>query len=201
MKKMLLPLLLVVVSTFSLTAQSDKEAIKSALTSYITAVESKNYAQVVDGIYPDVFEFLPKEKMLAAFTRMDADTSVIINMKNSTIKNISEVVEFNQVRYALVDYSFTLFMTFREEPEEIDIEEEGEVYSQADLSYEMFKERYGDKNVTLDSKSNTVTIHITNSLYAILNPKYEKWAFIENKENANEIIERIIPKQVVKKLK
>jgi hypothetical protein len=139
--------------------------------------------------------------MLQAMDKMKADTSTIVTMDNGSVTSISEAIDVGGVKYALVKYSFEMTMTFvASENESEDDEDDANDADAGEVAYEMLKEKYGEKNVTYDSENRKVEVNVTNELYAIHDPAYKDWKFLEKKENMKPLLEKLLPKQVLKKL-
>lgn len=185
--------------TLTVLGQTDNDDIKKTFKDYFHTVEQKDNAKTLDYIYPKLFDHFPKDNMLQAMDKMKADTTTIITTSNDSVTHISEILEIDAIKYALIKYSFKLSMTIKTAKDTTGIDGE-EAINSADYTYEMLKEIYGDKHVKYDRENSKLDILATNELYAINDPIYQGWKFLEKKENMKPMLEKLLPKTVLRKL-
>lgn len=198
MTKTIFTFLLTSLFAISVLAQTPKEEIKNTFEVYFKTVQEKDNAKTLEYIYPRLFDHFPKDRMLMAMDQMKADTSILITMGNGTVKNISEILEAEGKKYVLIKYAFRMTMVIKKGSDES--EDEDDESNPAAETYEMLKETYGDDNVEYDPENNKLDINVTNQMYAIADPKYTGWKFLEKKENMQPILDKLLPKTVLKKL-
>ena len=185
--------------TFTTTsAQTDNTDIQKNFEDYFKAVEQSNYPKVVDYLYPKLFDIAPKEAMLQAMKEISVDTSVIITIHSPVIKNISKTFVLDKVKYAFIKYSFRKTMLFKNNHSDANIQNDGRL-DVADFTYKLLKGQYGEENVTFDREKSTVNILSNSEMYAINDPAYPGWKFLEKKEEMQPILEQLLPKKVLKK--
>ena len=56
-------------------------------------------------------------------------------------------------------------------------------------------------NVTLDVEKRAFSIDMVSAAYVINNPAYDGWKFLERKKELSPLLEKMLPKKVLKKLK
>ena len=186
-------------SFFSLStfAQTNAEEIKKTFSDYFQTIEHQDYAQTLDFIYPKLFEHFPKELMKQAMEKMSADSSLQIAMKDAKVGEISEVLETDGVQYALLPYEFRMTMTFLGEEQ---IQEGEDFMDPAQMTYEVLQTQYGKENVDFHSDSRQIVIRVANELYAIKDPAFGNWKFLEKKTNMMSVLEQLIPQKVIDSL-
>lgn len=199
MKRKLLTCLLASMLTIAAFGQTDKDEIKRIFIDYFQTVEQRDNAKTLNYIYPEVFRHFPKDRMLEAMDKMKADTTTATTMGDAVVASISETLEIDGVKYALIRYSFRMTMTMMTADENSNIDQE-ENFNSADFTYEMLKEKYGEKNVNYDREHNKLDVNVTNEMYAINAPAYKEWKFLEKKESMKPVLEKLLPKKVLKKL-
>jgi hypothetical protein len=177
--------------------QTDKDEIKRTFKEYFQTVAQKDNAKTLGYIYPTLFDLFPKDKMLQAMDRMKADTSTRITMEKDSVISISETLELDGIKYALLKYSFKMTMTILATADESDTEGEEDT-NPSDFTYEMLKEKYGEKNVIYDRVHNKLYVNASNEMYSIFNPTYKGWKFLEKKESMKPTLEKLLPKKVLK---
>ncbi len=198
MKKVVFIFLLTAMLSLKTQGQINNEEIKVTFENYFKTVEQKDNSQTLEYIYPKLFEIFPKVKMLEAMNEMKADTTTIITISNDSIINISETYELDGIKYALIKYSFKMTMKILESKNDSENEIDEDI-NKAELTYDLLKAVYGEKNIIYDKENSTLFINTTNEMFAIKNPLYKEWKFLENKENMKPILEKLLPKKVLKK--
>jgi hypothetical protein len=199
MKRKLLTCLLASMLTIAAFGQTDKDEIKRIFDDYFQTVEQRDNAKTLNYIYPELFYHFPKERMLEAMDKMKADTTTAVTMDDLSVASISETLEIDGVKYAVIKYSFRMTMIIMKVDENSNNDREEDLDS-TDFTYEMLKEKYGEKNVNYDREHNTLDVNVTNEMYAINAPAYKEWKFLEKKESMKPMLEKLLPKKVLKKL-
>lgn len=171
-------------------AQSDAEEIKQTVVEYMAIVENKEYQKTMDYLYPKLFEIVPKSLMEETLKKQAEDTDLVIELQNSAIQKISKVLLVDGVKYALVDYTFLMTMIIPEE------DKEG-----LETMKVLFEAHYGKKNVVLDTDKRAFDINVSSAAYLIRDPQYKGWKFLERKKEMLPLLEKMLPKKVLKKLK
>lgn len=178
MIKSLISILLVILLDTTAFGQNDKDAIRKTFESYAQITQQKDNIKTLEYIYPKLFEYFPKDKLLEVMDNMYSDTTVHITFRDSQIKNISETLEIDGVKYAVLKYSYKMIFTILEEESD---NEKGNL-KLIDSTYEIFKIQYGKENVKLDKKNNQIEANLTREMYAINDPKLKDWKFLEKKK-------------------
>ncbi|WNJ17417.1 hypothetical protein [Pontibacter sp. G13] len=189
---------LLVLSVLSTTifAQEGKESIEATFSAYLQKFEQRDHKGAIEYIYPRFFDLFPKEAMIAALDNMYADSSVSISLENMSIQDISKIKSYDGVQYARVQYSFDMNMTISQSADE-----SAEDYaSTEEFAYKMFSARYGEEHVQFDRPNHRMIISVQNEMYAINDPAYNGWKFLEKKEGFKPLLEKMLPKKVLKKL-
>jgi hypothetical protein len=185
--------------TIAAFGQTDKDEIKRIFDDYFQTVEQRDNAKTLNYIYPELFYHFPKERMLEAMDKMKADKTTAVTMDDLSVASISETLEIDGVKYAVIKYSFRMTMIIMKVDENSNNDREEDLNS-TDFTYEMLKEKYGEKNVNYDREHNTLDVNVTNEMYAINAPAYKEWKFLEKKESMKPMLEKLLPKKVLKKL-
>jgi len=173
--------------------QSDIE-VKTTFHDYFTTVMQQENEKTLDYIYPKLFDLIPKDRMLEMMNKTKADTTTRVSLVSPSVTRISEVTKVGGTDYVLIQYTFQMTMTFTLAKNE-DGEEETEPF---DFTAEVLKEKYGKKNVTEDRENNTLKANVSNEMFAIRDPAYTGWKFLEKKENMQPILSKLLPKEVLK---
>ncbi|MEL6673215.1 MAG: hypothetical protein AAFR61_13520 [Bacteroidota bacterium] len=203
MKRLSLIFLLSAMGTLSF-AQTDQAGIRSTFTDYFKLQEEMRIAESLEYIYPKLYELVPKETMIKVFEQTFEDTTIDLTMRNAVVDSVSEILEIEGVKYALLDYHFEMGMVFKEnfgkEEGEEDSADESSEFSPVNFTVTMMKSQYGEENVAYDEEQRKILIQVSNKAYAILNPAYEgSWKFLDKKPNMTPILGQLFPQEVIDK--
>ncbi|MFK7904216.1 MAG: leucine-rich repeat domain-containing protein [Chitinophagales bacterium] len=179
---------------------NEQQEIHQAFTEFFLAVEQKNNEKLLDMTYPKLFELVPKEQLLGAINEINRDSTINILIHNSVIEEVSESMEIDRAKYAIITYSFEMTMSFNDLEEENDeensFEEEG--FDVLTITYEMLSVSYGKENMTLDKENNSLYIkQLHNRAFAIKAANSTSWTFLENKANTNRFLDKLLPPKVL----
>lgn len=175
--------------SLSVFAQTDRDEILDVHQRYMQTVEQQDNAATLGFIYPKLFKLYPKGMMLQSMNKASADPSIAIAMHNPKVDNISGSMEHKGIKYATVGYSFLMTMQILVANEKM-----------TEFTHTFLTDNYGEENVAFDSASTTFNIQVQNELYAINDPEFTGWKFLEKKESMQILVEQILPKKVLKKL-
>lgn len=176
----------------SSTAQDD---IKSVLNEYLKLSEEKNSVKIMDYMYPKFFELFPREVMVQALDKTLKDPTLDILISNSEILGISPVKTVDTVTYSIVDYSFVMKLKYLESDENPFPDEDT-----IDLTMNIFKNMYGEKNVIYDADNYMFTMQVEKKLLALKTPSLKSWKVLGTDANLKPYMLKIIPKEIVDEL-
>lgn len=196
-KKLILYIFTLIISQ-SIYCQVDKEEVKKIFEEYFTTVIQKDNEKTLEYIYPKLFDNFPKDKMLESLNKLKADTLSVTTLENGIVENISEILEIEGIKYALVKYSFKMTLKYLKNNGNKKLME-GEKYTIADFTHTMLKEKYGEKNVKYTKKTSTFEVNVSNEMYAVKDPVYKDWKFLEKKGSMKPILNKLLPKEVIDK--
>ena len=196
MTKSLLTLLFSIALSTIAFAQAEIDDLKNSFEEYFQAITQKENSKALDFMHPKLFETIPREMILRGMESMQADTAVVTVIDSATINKVSETLELDGVKYALVNYSVKMHMTFvSHQSDSVNFASEA-----ARFTNEVLTEQYGRKNVIYDQTKGTLDIKATNEMYVIKDPIYDGWKFLEKKDHMKSILEMILPKKVLQRL-
>lgn len=163
------------------------------LDEYLLIMENNEMKATLDYIHPKVFEMVPREMLEEQIVKAFEDSAVKIRMKGFEIDKISKVLTKDDVRFARVDYHLTMSIQLVEEVEASSADDDN-------FMLEIYQGMYGKKNVTFDEDTNTYTMIVKTSLFAIGDPGIGSWKMIENKKGGEALLKMIIPQKIYKKI-
>lgn len=168
--------------------------IKQTFEAYFLTVKNKDNAATLEYLYPKMFDFFPKEALLDMMDQMSSDTTMKMDFFIPELHSISDVLTLEGISYALLSYSFTMNIQLNlEDEDEIGDEED----SLANITLNMYKEMFGEENVKFIKEESTFEIRTNSELYAIDDPEFKGWKFLEKKENMKPLLEQILPAVVL----
>ena len=171
-----------------------KEQLIAAFNEYFQAIREKDNERTIECIYPGMFDHFSKTMMLNALNKAKADTSTTIEVDDAEITHVSEMMEIEEINYALLKYTFKMLVIPHIKGKETD------GITPDRLIYEGLADRYGMKNVKFITERQGFEITTHNELYAIKDPGAE-WKFLEKKERLSTLVAKIIPTEALNTLK
>ncbi len=189
----------------------DKAGVQQMLDAYFEKLEKKDMVGTLDYIHPQLFELVPRKILEEQIANTFADPSMNLGMHDYAMKGISKLKMKEGISYGRVDYSFIMEVQLlndeEEEVEQEEVEEEG--YEDEDESEEgkdafmqaMFEAQYGKDNVSYEEETRTFLIAVESSMFVIGDPAIGEWKMIENKIGAEELLLKILPQKIYKKLR
>lgn len=174
-----------------LIGQNDvQEEVKAVCNEYFKVVEEKDIEGTLNLMHPILFELAPREMIAQAMEDMAKDEVIQVELTDNEILKVSEVIEQKGKKFVFVDYRFVMKMVMKD----LDFDDE----EMMDEMKAMYDEMYGEENVKINEENKSIDIIATNEMFLI--EEGEGWKFLENKENMGTVIEKVIPKEVIKEL-
>jgi len=183
MKRLSLLCLLAIACLARLAGQQPD--LRENFAEYFAAMQAKRWAVVLDYLPPEIFELSSREEVFAAFESLDADTTTQITFSKAEIVQNPLAMSQRDHRYALLPYRYQMHI-------ELLIEDSTE-RAQLVSFYESF---YGSEDLSYDATQRTLTLTMEKQLYAVLLPKQDRWRFIENNENSETLLEKVVPARI-----
>jgi len=196
MKAKIFLFLLIGLLTTASFAQNDKAEIKKTAEAFFNLIQQKKYDKMLDYFYPKIFEEFPKEELLKNMKEIQTDSAFTFSIENSRIENISEIVEVKGIKYALLTYSYKMSLVFTTQKNAT--KEEKELFNQI-IMQGISQQEHGIDNVKYDEKSGKIIIVDTDQKFAINDPQYKGWKFLDITPD-KESLKKYIPEEVIKEL-
>jgi len=178
-------------------SQTEEDTIKQTVLAYFKTTQTLDMEASVEYIHPAIFELVPKEKMIELMKQSFIDPDILLKMDSAEVLKVSPILEDNKIRYGLVNYSFLMHMTMLDDGKPMT---DTDSKSSLMFTYNMLKNKYGEKKVRLEAAKGTIHILSETSLFAIKAPEFDGWKFLENKDNMTKILDGVIPESVLKQL-
>lgn len=184
----ILSLLLAFVATPLLSQTTSPNTIKDRLDLYFQATKEKRWNDLVELIYPKLFEKVTKEEMIALFEDMEGN-GIQLNMEDFNASRISEVMPYETEQFALVDYNAKMIIQFTSQSDKAP--EMVEVFRKS------FHATYGEDNVIYHAENNSFELSVKKSMFAIADAAKDNWTFIESDATQNAMLGELIPEAVL----
>jgi hypothetical protein len=191
MKKAFFILLPFLLLGSNVVAQNNQEAISKRVGEYFSATEKKDWAVVMDLIYPKLFTFIPKENMAQVFEDLESE-GMAVQMRDFGVTHISPSTEHQNEKFALVHYNVSMNIRFTSQ-------ELRDSTVQASLK-ESFESSYGAGNVAHHPEDFSFDIKAARSMFAVADQGSDAWFFVENDPSQEALTGMLIPEEVRKQL-
>ncbi|GHE52274.1 MULTISPECIES: hypothetical protein [Roseivirga] len=191
MKKVILIGLLTVCSV-ALSAQQlnpkDASAIDSQVSQFLTLIKQRNYTQVLDFMYPPVFEHTSKKDMFQVFELLE-QSGIELKFKNMEVLDKKALPTVKESKYALIKYNLEMELPLTTD----------DLRGIAPLLVPALQSNFGKENVVYNKSQNYINVKGQKFLMGIHDPKYNKWLFLIYDDSFKSAIEKTIPAEVNKK--
>ncbi|HRP02804.1 MAG TPA: hypothetical protein PLE30_09175 [Candidatus Kapabacteria bacterium] len=164
------------------------DKMQADLTSYSKAFNDHNWVELVEFLYPKLFEFNSKESTIAEMSKPD-NTGLTMKMNDMKIIKISKPIHNNnEILYHLF-YNVTLNVLI-----------DASFIPQVEMMHNMFKSEYGKDNVTFDKNTNRFKIKATLRMLAITQNEGKSYYYLDNEKGNNEFLSTLFDKTVVQEI-
>lgn len=190
MKKLLFPLLFIF--SFTVSAQDD---LRKTLSEYLRLAETKDSERIMDYMYPGFFTLFPRHMMVEIMEKSFNDPAFEILLMDSEILNIAPLKTADTVTYSVVDYSFVMTLRYLES-EETPLPDKETI----ELTSGVFKQMYGEENVTFVEDQMKFRIQVTKNMLMLKTPGLDSWKVLGVEENLKPLMKKIIPEKILEDL-
>lgn len=158
--KYLFHCLILCVATLSVQAQTN--SLQSVVESYLSAIETKDYASLASHLDHAIFtEMTPEEMAEGVMAAMMGDDAMPMEISNSTFVESGDEIDFDGIKYAPVRISYIIQIPFMDEYTEMLVEN-------LQLSH-------GEDNVVLDDENDTITASVEEYIIARFDEDQNTW--------------------------
>jgi hypothetical protein len=188
MRKILLVLL--VLSSCLLKAQSEDTVLNSVLKEYFYCCSQFDVAKQMDLIYPRVFEIVPKKELVKAMEDFYKSPDLVMSVDSIAITKVDKISKFENGFFT----RFNHFSSIKLKVADMDKSDTEMVTAVMDMLAELF----GEKNVQYNKSTGYFTISQHSESLAI-NDNYtqSKWRLVAIEDK--KMLSKIIPLAVKKK--
>jgi hypothetical protein len=178
-------------------SQTYKTQIDQEFNQYLDLVMHKKFDKSMDYLIPEFFELFPKAKIVEAMEKVFNNPAVEFEIKNNTIENIADLQHIRNKYYAMMTYSNQMNMRIKNDKVETDDDKK--------MRIEMIKltlqNKFGSNNVNYNSATDFFEVHVVKQAVAISTDGVTQWKFLVFEENQRALLEKLVPKELLKQLK
>ena len=189
-------LALSLISGFSV-AQDYKSVIEKRFMTYSKHMIDKEFEQALDYVVEDFFSILPKKQMIILFEKLYNNPEMEYKISAPENIVIGKRQKIEGKYYTIIEYSMDLMMKFDLE------EEEGETEEDQELARNIIKlaleNQFGEGKVKYDDQTGFFEINSEKKACAVLSDA-AGWKFIIIEKDKKEILKRILPEKILKKI-
>lgn len=190
MKKLILLVSIITLLFTQLTAQ--QEEIQSDFEDYLELIQSQQFDEAMDYMYPEFFEIMDRDMMVTLMEQTFNSPELTISLSDPTIDSIGSVEYLDSMYFAPVNYTHVMTMKFN--PEEGETEED--IRFRDELTVASLKIKFGTDKVTYDSVSYEMLITSHKLVYARSLDGETNWKFIELDPENMFMIKSMIPEEL-----
>lgn len=178
----------------SLTAQdfneSDKKAIESRINVFLDHTKNKKYSELLNFMYPKVFEETSREQMLQILGMVE-NMGIGVDIQKADIQDIKNLYTKGADKYALIGYRLEMDLKL----------ETKESQGISAMIVSMTSSQFGKENVSFDKEKNTISVKGDKYLIGINEKQYGDWYFLEYELSKPSSIQDMVPGEVVEAAK
>jgi hypothetical protein len=191
---------LLFITAFSVTltaySQGYKTAINDEFTTYVTHLVNLEFEESMEYLPESLFDIIPKDQMLMVIKQAFNNPDIEIKLLDPKILKINDAEKIEDKFYALLTYSNIMKMRYISEEDET----EDEAQMRTDITKLSLEKMFGKKNVSFDEETSFFEIYVKKDVYAISTNGQNQWKFLAIEENQKQLLEKLLPKQLTKKL-
>lgn len=166
-------------------SSADNSAIDQRTSSFLDLIKSKNYTQVLDYIYPELFKHTSKKSMFQVFDLLE---KAGIELKFNSFDVISKkpIAADGDIKYAMIKYKMDMTL-----PLDTD-----DLKGIAALLVPSIQSSFGKENVEYNRAESYINVKGEKFLLGVSDPKYGEWMFIIYDDSFKNAIAKTIPPKV-----
>lgn len=183
--------LLFVLSIFfsvNVFSQSSDAALNKRLSEYMSLSKDMNIKELMEYMYPRLFELAPKEQLKEALEKAYNSTEIEIKLDSLTLGKVEPVSKFSKGSFTKFSYTVKMRMKLLS----------AEMEKNTDMILQSFKTSFGEKNVSYDEATKFFWVYQAKSGIAIKD-NYSKniWTMLGLEKDQS--LNKIVPAEIKKK--
>ncbi|MDR1699243.1 MAG: hypothetical protein LBR75_05425 [Prevotellaceae bacterium] len=199
MKKILLLVALIAISSVAFS-QDYKVEIEKTFNEYSALMDTKDFQKIMDYMPVEIFEIILKDLMVKNLEDAYNDTTILLEVKRPKILEIGKLEKIKGKYYSIFSSSVQMNITIKaEEKEKFDEEEKDEDNpTLKEILLAMYQKIYGKENVSYNESTQTFEIQSIQKTIAISENGISGWKFMNADKGLETLLEKILPKKILK---
>lgn len=194
-KKIILSFLLLIV--FTCSSQDFKKTIEKEFKDYNNLIEKLEFEKSMQYLPQEFIELFSKSQFIKMMNQTYNNPSFKYEIKHLKIDHINDLQKIENKYYTSFNFSGNILIKTNRRINEDDEEFLNRI-KKAKLSME---QSLGKDKVNLIDSQTTISINSFKKVIAISNNGKSDWKFLVLGKNQNEIAKKILPKQIIEKIK
>ena len=167
---------------------ADSEAIDEKVETFLSMIEAKEYTELLDFMYPPIFEHTSKKSMFQMFNMLE-QAGIELKFQNLEVLSKTPISSSNETKYALVKYNLDMELPLNTE----------DLKGIAPLMVPMLRNNFGEENVEYNKVDSYVNVKGQKFLLGVKDPKYADWMFLIYDSSFKSALEKTLPASVNQK--
>ncbi len=197
-KKLLLISLIVAFATANLISQTPQKYIERDFLAYLNHLINQEFTESVEYLYPELFDFVPKEQMIATMEETFNNPEINISLNKPNILNVGEVRHIDSVYFCMLKYSHKMNMKFDDSNDTTITQQDIELRNNLTLSG--LESTFGKENVSYDATNSSFDILSIKDSYAKSYDGLTDWKFIDIEKDNLMLLNILLPPQLVEEI-
>ncbi|MER3328583.1 MAG: hypothetical protein RIF34_03310 [Candidatus Kapaibacterium sp.] len=197
-KKLLLITLLITFAVSNLISQTTQKNIEKDFLTYLNHMINQEFTESVDYLYPELFEFVPKEQMISTMEETFNSPEVKISLNKPNVINVGEVRHIDSVYFCKLKYSHKMNMKFEDSYDTTITQQDIELRNNLTLSN--LETTFGKENVSYDATDSSFEILSIKDSYAKSYDGLTDWKFIDIEKDNLMLLNLLLPPQLVEEI-
>jgi hypothetical protein len=174
----------------SANAQSQTDAdLKKRLNEYIAYTRQMNFEKLVDYVHPNLFKIIPKDQMVNAMRSVFENEMLNIAIDSFRVLKMSTDYNYQKSLYRKIDYFISMNLKINDSTVLKDTAKRSDFIEQMQTGFPGAAVGYVEKG-------NYLNIDTRKVMFAVKDPNL-KWMFIGFEDKQRELMEQLIPKDVL----
>jgi hypothetical protein len=198
-KTLILITFILALATSNLVSQTAQKYIEKDFLTYINHLIDREFTESVEYLYPELFDFVPKEQMIVTMEETFNNPEINISLNKPNIINVGEVRLIDSVYFCKLKYSHKMYMTFLDKNDSTSKEDKK---LRDEMTLAGLQSTFGEQNVTLisDGETNMFDILSIKDSYAKSYDGLKEWKFIDIEKDNLMLLNILLPPQLVEEI-
>ncbi|WP_299124029.1 hypothetical protein [uncultured Winogradskyella sp.] len=197
-------LVVLLVLTYNVEAQTDNKAIKTDFAVYLEAIKSKDFETSLDYLVEEVFDIIPRETMLVVMDQTFNTEGIEFTFGDFNIDTIQKPIKIDSTSYVILNYTSNMSIRFvSAEDEEADDEEEATEEDEKMMrmmTQAALEQQFGKENVSYNRSTNFFDITAVKKAVAVKKDGNKQWKFLVVEKGKPFLLKAILPNSILEEV-